>query len=193
VQPATFGTITETRTGVVTDFPLLDEILDPYREGLGTGYWGYRAHCYRMVNWARQVTAPAPYREEKLAIMTVLHDVPFFLTGDLDYLPRACDLATEYLQRIDRADWTEEMHLMINNHHKTRSYSGPHAPLVEACRKADWIDVTFTKVRFGIPRPFVREVRATFPMNEAYKGVAMPAIAKYAVTHLKRPLPMMRW
>src|SRR5690606_32566842 len=87
VDPATFGKITETRTGVVTDLPLLDEILDPYREGLGTGYWGYRAHCYRMVNWARFVTRPEPYREEKLAIMTVLHDVPFFLTQDLDYLP----------------------------------------------------------------------------------------------------------
>jgi hypothetical protein len=28
VTPATFGKITETRTGVVTDLPLLDEILD---------------------------------------------------------------------------------------------------------------------------------------------------------------------
>jgi hypothetical protein len=193
VHPATFGKITETRTGVVTDLPLLDEILDPYREGLGTGYWGYRAHCYRMVNWARHVTAPEPYREEKLAIMTVLHDVPFILTGDLDYLGTACGLATEYLQGIDRADWTEEMHLMINSHHKTRPYTGPYAPLVEACRKADWIDVTFTKVRFGIPRRCVAEERATFPMNEAYKGVALPMIAKYALTHLNRPLPMMRW
>ncbi len=193
MEPATFGKISETRTGVVHDLPLLDEILDPYREGLGMGYWGYRAHCYRMVNWARFVTRPEPYREEKLAIMTVLHDVPFFLTQDLDYLPAACDLATDYLASIDRVEWTEEIHLMINNHHKMRTYHGPYSTLVEAARKADWIDVSFTKLRFGIPRRFVVEVRATFPMNEAYKAVAMPAIAKYAVTHLNRPLPMMRW
>ncbi len=186
-------TFTETRDGVLTDLPVLDELLDPHREALGIGYWGYRAHCYRMVNWARFVTAPTPHREEKLAIMTVLHDLPFFVTGDLDYLGTACELATDHLKEIDRVDWTDEMHLMINNHHKVRSYVGPYAPLVEACRKADWIDVTFTKLRFGIPRPLVVEVRARFPMNEAYKAVAIPNIAKYASTHLSRPLPMMRW
>lgn len=178
---------------MVTDLPLLDDLLDPYRDGLGVGYWGYRAHAYRMVNWARFVTEPEPFREEKLAIMTVFHDLPFFLTGDLDYLPGACVITSAYLAEIGREEWTEELHLMINNHHKVRSYAGPHAPLVEACRKADWIDVSFTKLTFGIPRALVVETRARFPMNEAYKAVAIPNIAKYAVQHLRRPLPMMRW
>jgi hypothetical protein len=193
MTPDTFGAISLSPRGVVTDLPLLDELLDPHREGLGMGYWGYRAHCYRMVNWARFVTEPEEFRDEKLAIMTVLHDLPFFLTGDLDYLGKACDLATDYVASIGRENWTEEMHLMINNHHKVRSYTGKYPALVEACRKADWIDVSFTKLRYGIPRHLVVEVRATFPMNEAYKAVAMPNIAKYAVRHLSRPLPMMRW
>jgi hypothetical protein len=30
-------------------------------------------------------------------------------------------------------------------------------------------------------------------MNEAYKGLALPAICRYAVRHLTRPLPMLRW
>jgi hypothetical protein len=178
MTPATFGAISLSPRGVVTDLPLLDELLDPHREGLGIGYWGYRAHCYRMVNWARFVTDPEPFRDEKLAIMTVLHDLPFFLTGDLDYLGKACDLATDCLKEIGQEGWTEEMHLMINNHHKVRSYTGKYPALVEACRKADWIDVSFTKLRYGIPRSLVVEVRATFPMNEAYKAVAMPGIAK---------------
>ena len=79
------------------------------------------------------------------------------------------------------------------NHHKVRPYRGEYAPMVDAMRKADWIDVTFTKVRFGIPRSWIRDLRATFPLNEAYKAVAMPGIAKYAVSHLSRPLPMLRW
>jgi len=180
-------------TGVLTDMPMLDELLNPHRAGLGAKYWGYRAHCYRMVNWARLVTDAEPFREDKLAIMTVLHDLPFFLTGDLVYLEKACALATAHLRDIAREEWTEELHLMIRNHHKVRSYAGPYAPLVEACRKADWIDVTFTKVRFGIPRRLVVEVRSTFPMNEAYKGLAIPAIAKFAAAHPTCPLPMMRW
>jgi hypothetical protein len=189
-QPAEF---TVTDTGVLTDLPMLDELLAPHRSGLGTGYWGYRAHCYRMVNWARFFTQPEPHREDKLAIMTAMHDLPFFLTGNLDYLGLACDLTTNHLKEIGREEWTEELHLMINNHHKMRAYTGPHAPLVEACRRADWIDVSFTKIRYGLPRKLVVEVRATFPMNEAYKAIAMPSIAKYAAGHLNRPLPMMRW
>ena len=66
--PDTFGAISLSPRGVVTDLPLLDELLDPHREGLGIGYWGYRAHCYRMVNWARFVTEPEEFRDEKLAI-----------------------------------------------------------------------------------------------------------------------------
>jgi hypothetical protein len=193
MTPDTFGAIKLAPSGVVTDLPLLDELLAPHREALGIAFWGYRAHCYRMVNWARFVTDPQPFRDEKLAIMTVLHDLPFMVSGDLDYLGKACELATAYLKEIGREDWTEELHLMINNHHKVRSYTGPYAPLVEACRKADWIDVSFTKLRYGIPRPLVVEVRSTFPMNEAYKGVAMPRIARYAAGHLRRPLPMMKW
>lgn len=193
IDPATFGKWTVTETGVVTDMPLIDELLDPHRTGLGIGYLGYRSHCYRMLNWARFMTDPEPFREEKLAIMTVLHDLPFFLTGDLDYLGKACDLATAYLHDIGHDEWAEEMHLMITNHHKIRTYTGRHAPLVDACRKADWIDVSFTKLRFGIPRGLIVEVRSTFPMNEAYKGVAIPGIARYAIKHLRRPLPMMRW
>jgi hypothetical protein len=65
--------------------------------------------------------------------------------------------------------------------------------MVEAMRKADWIDVSFTRLRFGIDRRFIRDVRAAFPINEAYKGIALPAIARYAFSHLSRPLPMMRW
>jgi hypothetical protein len=180
-------------TGVVTEMPLVDALLEPYAEGLGAFYWGYRAHCYRVLNWARFVSDPAPHREEKLALMAVPHDLPFLLNGDLDYLGAACDLASAKLAELRRTEWEEEVHAMINHHHKVRRYTGEHAALVEACRKADWIDVSFTKLHFGIPRPIVREVSARFPFNEAYKNLGLPAIGRYARRHLSRPLPMMRW
>ena len=67
---------------------------------------------------------------------------------------------------IGRADWEPEMRLMIDNHHKVRPYTGPYAPMVDAMRKADWLDVTFTKVRFGMPMSFVRElVGASTPLH----------------------------
>jgi hypothetical protein len=178
---------------IVTESTLIDEILGPHQKGLGVGYIGYRNHCFRMLNIGRYLVPDEPQRDDRFAIMAAFHDLPFFLDGDLDYLGRAAEWARDYLSALGRAEWEPEIRLMIDNHHKVRPYTGPSAPMVEAMRKADWIDVTFTKIRFGIPRSFIREMRSTFPMNEAYKGVAMPMIARYAFSHLSRPLPMMRW
>lgn len=184
---------TITGTEIVTDSPLIDEILGEHQKGLGLRYLGYRNHCYRMLNWGRFLVPDEDHRDDRFAIMAAFHDLPFFLDGDLDYLPTATRWADDFLERIGRSDWKPEMRLMIENHHKVRAYRGPHTAMVDAMRKADWIDVTFTKVRFGIPRGFVRDVRGAFPMNEAYKGFAIPGICRYAVRHLHRPLPMMRW
>jgi hypothetical protein len=178
---------------IVTESGLIDDILGPHEKGLGVGYIGYRNHCFRMLNVGRFLVPDEPHRDDRFAIMAAFHDLPFFLDGDLDYLGRAGDWAHDYLVAMGREEWEPEMRLMIDNHHKVRPYTGPYAPMVDAMRKADWLDVTFTKVRFGMPMSFVRELRATFPMNEAYKGVAMPMIARYAFSHLSRPLPMMRW
>ena len=178
---------------IVTGSALIDEILGPHEKGLGLAYLGYRNHCLRMLNIGRWLVPDEPHRDDRLAIMAAFHDLPFFLDGDLDYLGRASDWARDWLIAAGRAEWEPEVRLMIHNHHKVRPYRGPSEAMVEAMRKADWIDVTFTKVRFGIPRSFIRDMRAAFPINEAYKGIALPAIGRYAFSHLSRPLPMMRW
>jgi hypothetical protein len=178
---------------IVSEFALLDDILEPYRAGLGRGYRGYRNHAFRMLNFGRYLTDDEPARDDRFAIMGAFHDLPFFLDGNLDYLGRAADWARDYLVGMGRADWDPEMRLMIENHHKVRRYRGPSAAMVEAMRKADWIDVSFAMVRFGIPRSFIREVSEAFPINDAYIHVAMPMIGRYAIRHPRRPLPMMRW
>lgn len=177
---------------IVSEFAL-DDILEPYRAGLGPSYTGYRNHAFRMLNFGRYLTAEEPGRDDRFAIMGAFHDLPFFLDGNLNYLGRAADWARDYLVGTGRADWDPEMRLMIENHHKVRRYRGPSAALVEAMRKADWIDVSFAKIRFGIPRSFIREVSDAFPINDAYIHIALPMIGRYAVRHPRRPLPMMRW
>ncbi len=53
--------------------------------------------------------------------------------------------------------------------------------------------MSFTGLRFGIPRSLVREVSEAFPINDAYMHIALPMIGRYAVGHLRRPLPNVRW
>ena len=38
---------------ILTHSALIDEILGPHEKGLGTGYLGYRNHCFRMLNVGR--------------------------------------------------------------------------------------------------------------------------------------------
>ena len=51
----------------------------------------------------------------------------------------------------------------IHWHHKIYPYTGPHRDIIEACRKADWIDASKGMLRKGISRAAIREVEAAFP------------------------------
>jgi hypothetical protein len=179
---------------LITQDDTIDAILDPYRGALGPSlYAGYRSHAYRMVNYARALTAPEPDRDERLAVMAAFHDLPFCLEGTLDYLGPAADLADAWLEAHGRAAWRDEIRRMIAHHHKIRPYRGPSAPLVEATRKADWIDVTFGALRFGLARSYVREVAAAFPLDGFYPGPAWRMVARYAANNALRPLPNLSW
>jgi hypothetical protein len=179
---------------LITQDALIDSILDPYRAALGPSlYAGYRYHAYRMLNFGRALAPPAPERDERLAVMAAFHDLPFCLDGNLDYLDRAADLTDAWLDHHGRAAWRDEIRLMIGHHHKIRPYRGPSAPLVEATRKTDWIDVSFCALRFGLPRTYVRNVATAFPLDGFYPRPAWPTVARYAVHNLCRPLPNLRW
>ena len=182
------------RITLMTQDTAIDSILDPYRLALGPSlYAGYRHHAYRMLNFASALTPEARDRDEQVAVMAAFHDLPFCLSGNLNYLDGAADLADAWLVANDRAAWRAETRLMIAHHHKIRPYRGASAALVEAVRKADWIDVTFGALRFGLPRGYVREVETAFPLDGFYPGPAWRMVARYAAKNLRRPLPNLSW
>ena len=183
-----------TEVTIVTQDTLIESILDPYRAALKPSlYGGYRSHAYRMLNFARALAPAEPDRDERLAVMAAFHDLPFCLDGNLDYLGRAAELTDAWLDKYGQAAWRGEIRLMIGNHHKIRRYHGPCAPLVEATRKADWIDVSFCTVRFGLSRTYVRDVASAFPLDGFYPRPAWPMVARYAARNLSRPIPNLRW
>ena len=53
---------------------------------------------------------------------------------------------------------------------------------MEAFRRADLVDVSQGLVRGGLPRPYVREVRAAFDVGNFFKKVVPLAVAKRLVT-----------
>ena len=72
----------------------------------------------------------------------------------------------------------------IHWHHKISPYRGPHAEVIEACRKADWIDASKGLLRKGMPRADVRAVEAAFP-NLGFHATLLRLAKDYSGSTLK--------
>ena len=161
-------------TDIVHEVPLADEILDSHRHcarGDESGWAAYRAHVYRVINFARALSPTAPELDYKLAIAAAFHDIAVFDT--LDYLVPSITAQDRWLQRTGRQAWSEELAVVIAEHHRLTRYGAdrPHAALAEAMRRADLIDVSQGVIRFGLPKTFVREVRRCFDATEFFTRV----------------------
>ena len=181
---------------IVRSYPLIDELLEARRNLFGGNaavYDGYRSHAYHILNYARQWIEPNAERDEKLAICGVFHDIAAWPDGNLDYLDPSADAADEYLEQTGRSAWKPEMRLMIEMHHKITPYRDAQNALVEPVRRADWCDVSFAVMRFGLPRTFIDEVRTAFPLGAFYPGHVFKVIGSWMIRHPLNPTPIMRW
>jgi hypothetical protein len=174
---------------ILRSLPLVDEILESHRHrarGDVDGYDAYKAHVYRVVNFACALGPSDPVSEDKLAIAAAFHDLAAFST--LDYLVPSIQAQDAWLRNTLRDNWSDELALMIAEHHRLSRYGPhrPHAPLVEAFRRADLVDVSQGLIRFGLPSSYVREVRAAFDARVFFKRV-IPSGTLRAVRKLQQP------
>ena len=181
---------------LVREHPLVEQILADHSEhacGDDAGWAGYRGHVYRVLNFARALapdTDDGSLRDEKLAIAGAFHDLDAF--SSLDYLAPSIRAQDAWLRETGRDAWADELALMIAEHHRLTPYRGPHAPLVEAFRRADLVDVSQGLVRGGLPRTYVREVRAAFDVGNFFTKVVPRAVAMRLARRPWDPLPHMR-
>src|SRR5690349_1809384 len=98
---------------ILRSLPLADEILEAHRQrahGDEAGYDAYKAHVYRVVNFARALTPHRPDRDDKLAVAAAFHDLAAFET--LDYLVPSIAAQDAWLQANAREDWSDELALI---------------------------------------------------------------------------------
>lgn len=179
----------------ITSAPLLESLIEPYAHTFPrrSDFEGYRNHCLRMLNEILYLSQDEPDRRQKLEIALAFHDIAVFPARTLDYLDSSSALAAEYLKSIGREDWIEAVDLMIRMHHKVTPYRGAHENLVEAMRKADWLDVSFGLVRFGIDPAWQRAVRQALPLHSFYPRALFPVIGSYVLRNPLSPLPNFKW
>ena len=178
---------------IPTTHPLIEEILDTHADrarGDEAGFAGYRGHVYRVFNLARGLVDGADDRDDKLAIAAAFHDIEAF--AGLDYLAPSIHAQDAWLERTGRSEWSEELAVVVAQHHRFGTYRGRHARLAEPLRRADLADLSQGLIRSGIPKEQVRVVRGTFDVGSFFtRSVPRAAVANF-VRHPLDPLPHAR-
>lgn len=170
--------------------PFVEDILGEREAVLGLSLAGYKNHVYRMVNFGLAFDELSNQDEEKLIIAGIFHDLGIWTDNTFDYLPPSIDLSREYLKRIDRADISDHISQMIDEHHKLRTFKGD--ALTEAFRKADLVDVSLGVIKFGLDGAFVKDVKERFPNNGFHVGLLKTA-GKWICRHPLKPIPVLKF
>ena len=180
--------------------PLLEEILAPWKHDIGADYPGYRNHVYRMVHFCFALCERVPDcsaewnadARRKLIIAGCFHDLGIWSDRTADYLAPSIARAHTYLKQNALEQWSPEIELLIDNHHRLRAYEDTRYPLVEVFRKADLVDVSLGLVTFGLSRRYIGRVKALFP-NAGFHWRLVRLVGGWAPRHPGSPLPFLRW
>ena len=176
---------------LVTNLPIVEQILDEHTLELRHDLVAYRNHVYRIVNLCLEIVGNSRVELDKIAVAAVFHDLGIWTNHTFDYIDPSAALAREYLAARGMADWIPEIEAMIVDHHKVTP-SRTNQALVEAFRRADWIDVTLGFRRFGLPRTFIAAVAATWPNAGFHWRLVELTIDRWRKYPLS-PLPMVKW
>lgn len=176
---------------MLVNVPCLDALLDRHADPLGASFRAYRNHAYRVVNFHCLLSKDA-VDLEKLAIAAAYHDLGIWSANTFDYLAPSIAMANAYLEETGRLEWSGEIAAMIDHHHKLTSCDPHGHASAETFRRADWVDVSKGRIRFGLQRCVVSSVMDMFP-GHGFHRLLLKLAMKRMLTHPLNPLPMLRW
>jgi hypothetical protein len=171
---------------VVTAHPIVDAVLDRYRDALSGDMSAYRNHVFRGINY-HQVLLAAPL-PDFAALAWVAHDLDIWTARTFDYLTPSADLAAAHADEFGVAE-TDRLQMLITEHHRLRPVDDH---MTETFRKADLIDVSRGFLRSQVSRSTVQAVVAQLPYH-GFHAFLGKGLTRYATRHPRRPLPMLRW
>ena len=173
-----------------TSNTIIDSILYNRRVPLGKHYDKYRNHVYRVFNFCLLLDEDRT-NKEKYAIASAFHDLGIWTDHTFDYLAPSVQLSKEYLLKIGKREWQQEIYLMIDMHHKRSVYRESYSKTVETFRKADWIDVTQGRKAFGSYKTSMKAIQRQFP-NEGFHFYLIRQTLKNFLRNPLNPLPMFK-
>ena len=170
----------------------IDKILNKFKSNIGNDFTAYRNHVIRTVKLTLLLKRESNVEDElKLIIAGVFHDIGLWTENTFDYLNPSINLAKIYLKKIERSDWSEEVGLIIEMHHKRSTYKGKYIDNVESFRKADLIDITKGRKNFGINKKFIEDLYKDYPMS-GFRKMLFLKFLKNLLKNPFNPLPMFK-
>ncbi len=176
---------------ILTEHPTIDSLLEEWKAQLGRDYLPYRNHVYRVFNLAFTLAEAAGEELEKLSVAAAFHDVGIWLDETFDYLEPSIKRAKTFLADTGHGSWSTEVACMIRQHHKIFPFRGGRVKLVEAFRRADWLDVCLFILPTGLPKAYLGRVVQTFPRAGFHRRLVVFTL-RWMRQHPLRPLPMFK-
>lgn len=143
--------------------PFVEELLGRYETLIGKDYPGYRNHVYRTITYAMHFLGNAEAHEKLVEAAFVYHDIGLWTDHELAYLEPSEAVALADNDKYGLGLDPSLLRAAIHWHHKIFPYTGPHREVIEACRKADWIDASKGILRKGMGREQIQQVEKAFP------------------------------
>ena len=149
----------------------VEALLAPFRERIAGDYAGYRGHIYRVLTYAMHFLQGETTHRPAIEAALVYHDIGLWTDRELAYLEPS-------IRRViaDNAahGWGLDPDLLarlIHWHHKILPYRGSHSAVVNAVRKADWVDATGGLIRHGLTRAEIAAVTAEIPEHGFHQSL----------------------
>jgi len=155
-------------TEIITKSEKLDLYLSEYKSLIGDDFAGYRGHLYRVLNYTLYFLNYDETNRDIIEFALVHHDIGLWSDQELAYLEPSIERAKQ-MNADKKLGYDDNLVFdLIFNHHKVTSYKKKNAPLVNAFRKADWIDATKGRITKGMPLEFIHCVNGKIPANGFY-------------------------
>ncbi|EOW9353376.1 phosphohydrolase [Vibrio cholerae] len=141
----------------------VEDLLARYESVIGKDFLGYRNHVYRTITYAMHFLGYDTGLEPLVETAFVYHDIGLWTDSELAYLEPSEALALVDNEKYEFGLNADALRGAIHWHHKIFPYKGPHEQVIEACRKADWIDASKGIIRKGLSREEIKKVESAFP------------------------------
>lgn len=136
---------------------------------VGGDFPGYRNHVYRVLTYAMHFLDGDERWRPAIAFALAHHDIGLWTDRALAYLEPSERQAEQARQaRAPELD-AQLVRDLIHWHHKVTPFRGANAQVVNAVRKADWIDASAGRVSKGLSRRQIVTVMTALPPLDFYE------------------------